>query len=264
MKAQIISLTLLVGLLLYGCNKEIEFPDALTQAKTNLGTAFTVLDQEMDDAAAYLVSVGMDTSLIRAKILEIYNSPTIVDEYSWVTPEGILKIVEPAIYHGAQGADISQQDHIIKLCADHVPVLSLSFLAVEGFYAVSDIHPILDGDQFLGGVDALIKTQDFLGAIMEPLLAGQNEFELWVMEKGGYMIYNQDLIEVGKNVFTDPYYEEFPEFIETCEKIDEQESGTTYYSFYKTGTTTPVKKLTYWTTFSQHGTEWKLVWVKPE
>ncbi len=84
------------------------------------------------------------------------------------------------------------------------------------------------------------------------------------MEKGGHMIYNQDHIEIGLNVFTDPYYKEFPDFITACEKIDKNESGTTHYTFYQTGTTNPVTKLTYWTTFERYGTEWKVVWVKPE
>jgi len=263
MKTKPFYLIVSLVLITIGCKKEIEFPEALTTAKTNLEAAFEAVDEEMDLAAGQMMSEGMDTTRIRAIILALVNSPTIVDEYSWVTPEGILKIIEPSIYYGAQGADISQQDHIVKMIETKEPVLSRSFLAVEGFYAVSDIHPILNHDELLGGVDALIKTKDFLGAIMEPLLVGQ-EYELWAMEKGGYMIYNQDEIEIGRNVFTDEYYQDFPDFLAACEKIDEEESGTTHYTFFQTGTNNPVTKLTYWVTFEHHGTEWKLVWVKPE
>jgi len=263
MKTKVFLFLISFALILSVCKKVLELPEALTTAMANLNTAFQAVDAEMDMAADQMASEDMDTTLIRAVLVNLVNSPTIVDEYSWVTPEGILKIIEPPIYYAYQGADISQQDHIIKVFETKEPVLSLSFLAVEGFYAVSDIHPILNNNTVLGGVDALIKTQDFLAAIMEPILQGQ-EYELWVMEKDGQMIYNQDLIEVGLNVFTDPYYQDFPEFRTACEKINDEESGTTYYSFYKTGTTMPVTKLTYWTTFEHHGTEWKIVWVKPE
>jgi hypothetical protein len=98
---------------------------------------------------------------------------------------------------------------------------------------------------------------------MEPLLVNQ-DFEFWVMEKGGRMLYNQDAYEIGLNLFTDPLYKDFPELVTAAGKIDTEESGTTHYSFYKTGTSEPVTKLTYWTTFELYGMQWKLVWVKPE
>ncbi|MFH0760684.1 MAG: hypothetical protein V2A67_04195 [Bacteroidota bacterium] len=250
-------------LILTGCRKEITFPEALATAKTNLEAAFEILDGQMDTAADYMVSVDMDTTLIRAKLLELLNEPTNVDEFSWITPEGIILIIEPSKYYAYQGFDISMQDHIIKVAETKEPVLSLSFLAIEGFYAASDIHPILDNSVYLGGVDALIKTEEFIADIMEPLLIGQ-DFELWVMEKGGRMIYNQDAYEIGLNLFTDPVYQDFPELVAAAQKINDEESGTTHYSFYKTGTTEPVTKLTYWITFEHHGAEWKIVWVKPE
>jgi len=263
MKTKIIFSAIVLVLVFVGCNKEVELPDGLTNAMTNLAAAFEAVDNEMDIAAGEMASGGMDTSLIRITLQNLINSPTVVDEYSWITPEGIIKIIEPSRYYAYQGFDISQQDHIVKLIADKGPVLSLSFMAIEGFYAVSDIHPILQNNQLLGGVDALIKTKDFLGSIFEPLLVGQ-EFELWAMEKGGYMIYDQDESEIGINVFMDPLYTDFPQLIAAFERIDEEETGTTHYSFYKAGTSETVTKLAYWTTFKHHGAEWKIVWVKPE
>jgi len=263
MKTKPFYLIVSLVLIAIGCKKEIEYPEALTTAKANLETAFNALDDQMTTAAEYMASINMDTTLIRARLIELYNENDNVAEFSWVTAEGILKMIEPPVYYSDQGSDISQQDHIIKVADTKEPVLGLSFLAVEGFYSVAVLHPILESDTYLGSVATLLKTKDFLGDIMEPLLVGQ-EYELWVMEKGGYMIYNQDDIEIGLNVFTDPYYKDFPDFITACEKIDDKESGTTHYTFYQTGTNNPVTKLTFWTTFERHGTEWKLVWVKPE
>lgn len=263
MRLKSICISIALVLVFAGCNKEIELPEGLTNAMTNLATAFQTVDNEMDIAAGQIASGGMDTSMIRTTLQDLINTPTIVDEYSWVTAEGIIKIIEPSQYHAYQGFDISQQDHIVKLIEEKEPVLSMSFLAIEGFYAVSDIHPILQNNQLFGGVDALIKTKDFLGNVFEPLLAGQ-DFELWAMEKGGYMIYDQDESEIGINVFKDSMYTNFPQLIAAFERIDEEETGTTHYSFYKAGTNETVTKLAYWTTFKHHGAEWKIVWVKPE
>lgn len=250
-------------LILAGCKKEVELPEALTTSVSNLENSFNILHDQMATVAHYMASINLDTTQIRARLIELYSNNPKVAEFSWVNKDGILKMIEPPVYYSDQGSDISQQEHIIKAAETKEPVLGLSFLAVEGFYAVAVLHPIVDSNTYLGSVATLLKTKEFLGDIMEPLLSGQ-EFELWVMEKGGYMIYNQDDIEIGLNVFTDPYYKDFPDFITACEKINKNESGTTQYTFYKTGTNNPVTKLTYWTTFERYGTEWKVVWVKPE
>jgi len=65
-------------------------------------------------------------------------------------------------------------------------------------------------------------------------------------------------------VLTDTLYQAFPELLSAAELIDAEKSGETTYSFYQTGTTTKVVKKTYWDTWELYGTEWKIIWVKPE
>jgi hypothetical protein len=84
------------------------------------------------------------------------------------------------------------------------------------------------------------------------------------MQKGGKILYDQDLGEIGLDLFTDPLYAGYPELLAAGRKMDEEDSGTAKYSFFKAGTRITVTKLIYWTTFELYGTEWKLVWVKPE
>ena len=260
---------LIVGLILLtgitsACQKEIELPEVLVTATSRITVAFENLDQQLEAAAAYLVSVDMDTSLIRARLAELVVSNPSVGGFSWITPEGILKIIEPMSGYSSQGVDISGQDHIIRCFATRQPVLSSSFTLVEGFQAAIDIHPIMDNGILLGGVDAVIRTGEFLGTVIGPLLEGDVEFELWVVEKGGTMIYDQDAYVIGLNLFTDPLYQDFPDLLTAAEKINDEKTGTTHYSFYKALTNETVTKLAYWTTVEHHGMEWKIVWVKPE
>ncbi len=264
MKSKLTCLIISLALFSGGCKKDVlELPEALVASKTNLGSAFESLNNSLAAAANYMASVNTDTSLIRVKLVGLINGASNIEEFSWVSPQGILQIIEPSKYYTLQGADIHQQNHIIKAFETKQPVLSQQFLAFEGFYAAVDIHPILGNNTVLGGVISLFKTEKFLADIMEPLLVNQ-DFELWVMEKGGRMLYNQDAYEIGLDLFTDPIYKDFPELVTAAGKIDTEESGTTHYSFYKTGTSDPVTKLTYWTTFELYGMQWKLVWVKPE
>jgi len=257
----IICLITLMG----GCSKEdtYDLPNALLSAKANLTAQFDTLDQSMISARKYLLAVNMDTALIRQKLRAMVYESSFVTEFSLITPAGIMQVIEPSLYYSSQGSNISGQDHIIKAYQTKMPVLSKQFLAVEGFYANAFIHPVIRADTLLGGITALFYPQMILETVLQPLFEDAN-FELWVMEEGGNVLYDQDDEEIGRNIFTDPMYAGFPELIAAAGKIDDEESGKTSYSFYKAGTHETVTKLTYWNTFELYGTRWKLIWVKPE
>lgn len=264
MKTKLIYLIISFSIISSGCKKEaFELPDALVTAKANLADEFEKLNQSMASAVVNTLVIYPDTAQIRLKMAELVAGSDFVIEFSWVTPSGIMQIIEPPIYYGTQGTDISGQDHIIKTFDTKNPVLSNQFFAVEGFYAAVVIHPVVSNNSILGGIDALFYPEQVLEMVMKPIFEGQ-DFELWVMEKGGKVLYDQDANEIGRDLFTDPLYAGFPELLAAGRKMDAEESGTTTYSFYKAGTMQTVTKLTYWNTFEMFGTEWKLVWVKAQ
>jgi len=264
MKAKAFTVILCLAILAGGCKKEeIVLPDTLVKAKADLTTEFENLNELMDLAATYMASVDLDSTLVRAKLQEMVNSSSFVAEFSYITPGGIMKIIEPSIYYGTQGSDISQQSHISKAFQTRQPVLSQQFLAIEGFYATVFIYPIVKNGSLLGGITALFFPQLILENVLKPLFEGK-EFEIWVMQKGGSLIYSKDDYEIGRNLYTDSLYFDFPDLIAAGRKIDAGESGKTTYSFYSSAMNNTVTKLTYWDTFTWYGTEWKLIWVKPE
>jgi hypothetical protein len=255
-----ISLTVIVG----SCKKDAdEMPDTLVTAKTNLTAEFAALNQHIASSVVNTMAIYPDTAQMRSELKDLVKSSDFVIEFSWITPAGIMQIVEPPLYYGAQGIDISGQEHIIRLFSTKEPVLSNQFLAVEGFYASVVIHPVVKNNAILGAIDGLFYPEQLLENVLKPIFEGK-DFEMWVMEKGGKTLYDQDSGEIGRNLFTDPLYADFPELLAAARKIDTEESGTTTYSFYKAGTMQTVKKLTWWTTFTLYGTEWKLVWVQAQ
>ncbi len=266
MKNIIISLIAILFLGLHACRKTEEavpsIPAVIDQVNTAVHHSFDTLNQDMASTIQAMALQINDTADIRVKMSELYNRSSFVMEFSYVTPQGIMQIVEPPQYHYIQGSDISGQDHIIKTFNTRLPALSLSFMAVENFLAVVDVHPVLKGQQMLGGVTALFRPPDLLRRIISPLVAGQN-FEIWVMESGGTILYDQDEYEIGRNVLTDTLYTSFPELLAASILINSHSSGETSYSFYQTGTNKKVVKQTFWNTCSIFGTEWKIIWVKP-
>jgi len=267
MKAKHIVLIMSIALGLNACSKtddpEPFFPAELYTANTSLALSFDSLNTDMAANSADIANNINDTTFIRARMLGLFNRSSFVMEFAYVNPQGILQIIEPSAYYSSQGLDISQQEHVKKAFETKQPVLSELFQAVEGLYAAVIMHPIVKEGGLLGAVNALFTPKTILERIITPLVENQT-FEMWVMEKGGNILYDQDTNEIGRNLFTDPLYAPFTELIEAGHKIASEPTGETYYSFYQTGTTNKVTKKTYWVTYTLYGTEWKLVWVKPE
>lgn len=263
---KIILFALLVSAL-FACKKSddnsMAFPGELAKVTNALKLSFDSLNVDMSLVASTIAQNPNDTNAIRSYMLNLCDASSFVLEFSYVTPQGIMQIVEPAVYHNIQGSNISQQAHVITAFQTKMPVLSNTFNAVEGFKGAVDIHPVVKNTQVLGGITGLFLTRTILERIIAPIVANQ-EFEIWVMEKGGITLYDQDTAEIGLNVITDPLYQAFPELIAAAQLMNTQKSGETSYSFYKTGTSTKVTKRTFWSTFELYGQEWKIIWVKPE
>lgn len=262
----ILLITLSAALLLfYSCKKDNNppfFPEEIAQAISGLNDEFESIHMPIEAAVEQFNADGVDTLVMRTVLLDLHNAVSYSKEMVYVDTNGILAMVEPSEFYPYQGTDISTQPHVIEAEQTHLPVMSNAFMVVEGYQAAVDVHPIVHAGQFSGTISMVFKPEDVVATVVAPLVAGQSEFEIWVMEKTGLVLYDQDVDEIGLNVLTDSLYADFPELIAACEKIAAEESGETQYSFFQTGTSTVVTKKTYWDTFYIHDNEWKIVWVK--
>jgi hypothetical protein len=267
MKTRSLIILLMLIVLAFSCKNDNDdnpaLPQELTLVRDGLITSLDSLNTMIEDAVIQFAASEIDTIQMRAKLLELFNSSSFVNEFSYIDTLGILQIIEPEAYHSYQGEDISTQPHVISAFQTFQPVLSDVFLVMEGYHACVDIHPIVHTTQLLGAISAVFAPAELLGRIIMPVVKDQ-DFEIWVMEKTGVVLFDQDTAEIGLNVLTDPLYAAYPELITACNKMIAEESGETRYSFFQTGTSTTVSKKTFWNTFALYGNEWKIVWVKPE
>lgn len=265
MKTSKIFIYVLVVVVFASCKNEEEpfFPEQLFQIKNQLAASFDSLNQSISAAVNQYEASGFDSAAMRASLLELYEESSFAAEFVYTTPEGILAIIEPAAYYAYEGTDISTQPHVISAFQTKKPVLSNGFMVVEGYQAAVTIHPIVQNNQLIGAISAVIVPSALLKRVIEPVVVNQG-FEVWVMEKTGLVLYDQDEAEIGINVLTHPMYDDFPVLREACQKMAAEETGETSYSFYQTGTNTVVNKKTYWNTFSMQANEWKIIYVKPQ
>lgn len=265
MKISTILLFILIIAGFTACNDDEEdfFPAEIGQVIDDLTASFDTLNAALNAGAVLIGADVSDTTRIRSDLHDLYNHSTFSENFSFINDQKILQIIEPSEFYPYQGSDVSGQEHINMMFQTREPVLSDVFYAVEGYYAAVDVHPVISGEFLRGGISTLFQPEQILGRIILPYVTGQS-FEMWVMQKGGLVLYDQDEEEIGLNVITDPLYQDFPELIAAAELIDSVKAGETTYSFYQTGTSDKVVKKTFWDTFYLYGNEWKIVWVKPE
>lgn len=243
-------------------DEAIDFPPEIDIVKNSLTKSFDTLNSGLAANTSALATLTGDSLTIRNTLIDFYENSSFITESSFIDQDGILEMIEPSEYYGFQGSDISGQAHVVKSFQTKQPVLSQGFELIEGFTAAIVIHPIVNNNQVLGALDCVFYPDVVLGRAILPVVEGQ-AFEIWVMEKGGVVLFDQDEEEIGLNVITDPLYADFPELIAAAELIDAEESGKTTYSFYQTGTNDLVVKETYWKTIHICDNEWKIIWVIP-
>lgn len=263
MKNKSFLLMLLLLAAFTGCKKEEDnstdpYPANLDVATSKIQQSLDSLNNFLNTASASLVTTGTDPVTVRNKLQQLYAASSFVKEYAFITPTGIMQVIEPPQYYAQQGSDLHADTNVMYVIDHHQPLFSKYFHAIEGYDAVVDMHPVNNGSLSLGAIEGLFTPAELLSRIIIPLVTAPNE--IWVMEMDGVMLYDPDPIGIGKNVFTDPYYNQIPSFVTACHTIIAGENGMTTYTFYHTGTQTQVTKKAWWRTIHLHTTTWKIVW----
>ena len=217
------------------------------------------VDADLAAAAANLTEAGLTSPDTHAILNNLCEQHAYVVDCATIDRNGTMLVVEPGAYHEFEGSDISQQEQIIRLRQTGQPVLSQTFRAVEGFNAVDLQWPVFSPDgELVGSVSMLIRPESFLSVLIEPEVQGSS-IDAWVMQLDGLILYDPDGDEIGRNLFTDPLYQPFPQLLTMGREIAANEAGTGTYEFFGTGMSAPVKKAASWCSVGLHGTEWRVV-----
>ena len=234
----------------------------LNQAQQAVQGALNAIARDLSDAAETLARTDLDSPEARQTLARLCAKHPYAIDCATVDASGRIVVVEPKAYQKAEGADISLQEHIVRLHDIQLPVMSQVFRSVEGYWAIDVEHPIVspNGD-FIGSVSILFQPTVFLSRILEPRMGG-DPWSAWVMQINGLVLYDPDPEEVGRNVFTDPLYEQFDQLRTLCKRVAQEPFGTGKYRFLGTGLDITTTKRCSWKTVSLHGAQWRIVVVR--
>jgi hypothetical protein len=196
---------------------------------------------------------------IRELLTAILEKDKYIVEANFITLDGILRYIEPSDYKNFENSDISMQEHVIALRKDPKPEFSSAFTAVEGFLAVDLAYPVYDeNEQLYGSVSVLIRPE----LLIEPLLRKSkvpDDYELWIMQTDGMIVYDQDTDEIGNMLFSDPAYAQYESLLALGRKIAANREGNGSYVYLAPGSDERTVKDVLWETIALHGREWRVV-----
>jgi hypothetical protein len=171
--------------------------------------------------------------------------------------KGRMIAVEPRAHRNVEGADISQQEQVIRLHRTKRPVLSRAFRAVEGFDAVDLEWPVFSSrSEMIGSVSILLRPERFLAGMIRPAIRGL-PVHVRVIQTDGRILYAEDAAEIGRNLLRDPLHRQSS----PGPKIVTARSGSSAFRSPGQAREAGAELRWSWVTVGLHGTEWRVVAV---
>ena len=250
--------------LLAACGSSSSDPqsDRLAEAQFRVQGALDSHAVALADASDRIRDVSMEDPQAR----EIVSSmcaprPGLIDCLA-IDPQGILRIVEPESYRRVEGMSVSDQPQFQHAIQSGEASLSALLQTVEGVAATIFQFPVRGADgQIKLSLSSLISPADLCREEIEPVLTG-SEFESWVMDTSGVVLYDRDASQIGINVLTDPRFQKYPSLRELVARIVAEPEGEGEYSYLIDGTDQLVHKQAQWKTVSVFGTAWRVMVYK--
>jgi len=236
---------------------KFQFSMLLQQTNEEINNIFKKMQKSLEVAAGKLSAVGIKGEAATQALQELYEANEHAFDCATINPKGVIAAVAPEKASCILGVDISHQEQIVRLKKTHKPVVSTAIDTIEGFVGFDLQHPVFNQNgEFIGSVSILTKPH-FFGSVIKQKVANF-PVEIWMMQKDGRIIYDTNAEEIGKNLFTDKLYADFPTLIQVGREMVQSKQGRSHYTFLDKKLKSKVRKELIWNTIELHGTEFRL------
>jgi hypothetical protein len=244
--------------------QEVQLKTATLQIQQAVQSELDNIDRDLSAAAVELSRTGLSGPEAGQILNGLYSKYRYIIDFATADTDGKIIAIVPEGYSGYQGGFIATEykGKFINMGKVEKPVLRNVVVMFEFAYTDAVIWPILseNGDA-IGSVSALFEPPMLFSSTVVPVVMGTG-MAVNVMQLDGLNIYDSQGNDTGKNLFTDPSFQPYPDLIALGHRMVARESGSGSYRFidYTTGKT--VKKLAFWSTVGLHGTEWRVLSVQ--
>lgn len=234
--------------------------ELLVRLQSDITVALEAVDGRLGHAASDLGDTGLNDTAARGILLNLSMSDPAIVDCVVADAKGTIVAAEPAAHRGAEGSDISGQEHVRRILATKRPAMSEMITVVEGFPAVVIAAPVFTNEsRFAGFVAAVIRPEVLIGGVAGPVTNG-TPFQVMAVQPDGRVLYETDAAQVGRMTLEDPLYADYPDLLDVARRTATERYGTATYGFEVDGEA--VRKEIVWTTTGLHGTEWRVAVIR--
>ncbi len=241
-------------------NARLEMSSIISMVQTEVTAQLEQIDEGIIAACAELSTMDLMGEQARAVLTALAASNPFIVNAATADSYDTLLVVAPGEYSSIEAINIRYQEQNLKMHAEMRPSMSSMILLVEGFYGVVMVAPIFDAnDTFIGSLSIVIQPGEIIEAAVVPAIEG-TLYSMWAMQINGTLLYDPDPAQQGKNLFTDPIYENYPTVQDFAHQVADNPTGYGTYSYHQDTTEGEiVNKEAYWATTGIYGTQWRLV-----
>jgi len=232
--------------------------------KNNIEMVLGSISADIESAAENLSSAdSLSSPEVQLVLDSLWNRSEYALSYATIDEKGTITAVAPETYSGSVGIDITGAEPGDSVVKAREPMLSDAFVAKEGFTGIEIAWPVFSDEEYRGSVLAMADPSEFLSGIIGPI-EHEKGMTVTVMQPDGFILYDRDEGQVGKNLFVDEPFTRFKNLLNLGSTISANDSGSGAYTFYKSPDNTGqlTKKLAYWDTLKYLGKEWRIIIFK--
>ncbi len=238
-----------------GGTPEIQESLLLKALENDVYQIFAHMECYLNASAEQIVNQGATEETIRAQLKWLVQTFPIIVDVSWVSPEGIMVYVEPEAYRRYEGANIQDQEQIVRLHKTLLPTLSNLFLSVEGFLAMDFEWPVLRDTQFLGSISFLIRPESFWDHAFVSASEKNPDDNIWLLNSEGTAVYHS----IPERIFSNPLHLEWPELANLTREMLERPHGSQAYEYIH-----GEPRKAFWIHIDLYGTQFVLVYTQKQ
>jgi serine/threonine-protein kinase len=237
------------------------------QTAAKLNDKLNRLTDAMRETAGAIGKVELtDRAAMRPRLSALLERFPECASFWTLTPPGVLSAVAPEAYEKSLGTDVTHQEHIRWIFQHQKPVFSRIFQLVEEehSYAVSLQVPVFRDSTMVGTLATIIRPERVIPTLIPEELRLDKAARLWCIQEDGYVLYDNDLNQVGTYLFKDQTCAQYPELRRFAEQIRKEKTGVGYFRPPSPASTRMVERVAAWETLvPSETTRWKIVVVKP-
>ena len=229
----------------------------LEKSRQEINNVYDKMLWKAKESSEKLSSMDLNSKEAEEIIQNLHKNLPNVYDIAIVNHKGKVIRIVPKENSELIGADLSNQQHIKSLSHNKKPIVSHMIKTKEGFNGFILAYPVFNNqNQMIGSITILTKP-NFFGQIIDKKISNF-PVEIWMMQRDGTIAYDLNKEEIGKNIFTDQLYEEYPSLKKLGRKMSQFPQGSGHYEFLDNELNKQVQKKIIWSTISLEGTEFRI------